>query len=88
VTHREPREPGSHLPPGFRRLGDQVPVVEKIPLPAWLVGLILAAIIFFVIWLVFGLLGFGDDPVVEGGAVFAAGLRIRPRALTDLAPTR
>jgi hypothetical protein len=33
--------------------------------PAWLVGLVIAAVISVVALLVFSALGFGDDPVVE-----------------------
>ncbi|HEX9848878.1 MAG TPA: hypothetical protein VGB33_10725 [Acidimicrobiia bacterium] len=38
---------------------------------AWLVGLILAAVVFGVILLIFSALGYGDDPVVEGIALIA-----------------
>jgi hypothetical protein len=34
--------------------------------PAWLVGLILAIIVFVAVIVVFNLLGYGDDPVVNG----------------------
>jgi hypothetical protein len=34
-------------------------------LPAWQLGLILAAIVFVAAIVIFNLLGFGDDPVVE-----------------------
>ncbi len=34
--------------------------------PAWLVGLILAVVIFAAVALLLNLLGYGDDPVVEG----------------------
>ena len=36
-------------------------------LPAWLLGLILAAVIFVVVILVFQALGFGDDPAIQSG---------------------
>lgn len=35
-------------------------------IPAWLLGLILAAVVFALALLIFNALGFGDDPVVEG----------------------
>lgn len=35
-------------------------------IPAWLLGLILAIVVFVVVILVFNALGYGDDPVVEG----------------------
>lgn len=34
--------------------------------PAWVVGLIIAAVVFALVLIVFNVLGFGDDPVVEG----------------------
>ena len=34
--------------------------------PAWQLGLILAVVVFVVVIVVFNLLGYGDDPVVEG----------------------
>lgn len=38
---------------------------ERRRLPAWLLGLILAAVIFVAVILVLSTLGYGDDPVVE-----------------------
>jgi len=38
---------------------------ERPKMPAWLVGLILAAVIFAVVFIVLATLGYGDDPVVE-----------------------
>lgn len=39
-------------------------------LPAWLLGLLIAVLLFATVLLLFSLLGFGDDPVVESlGAV-------------------
>lgn len=39
-------------------------------LPAWLLGLIIAVVVFVAVLLIFSALGFGDDPVVESiGAV-------------------
>lgn len=38
---------------------------ERKKLPAWLVGLILAAVIFAAVFIVMAALGYGDDPVVE-----------------------
>ena len=35
-------------------------------IPAWLLGLILAAVVFAFALLIFNALGFGDDPVVGG----------------------
>ena len=40
---------------------------EKRRIPAWLLGLILAIVIFVVVILVFQALGFGDDPAIESG---------------------
>jgi hypothetical protein len=34
-------------------------------IPAWLFGLILAAVVFALVIVIFSTLGFGDDPVVE-----------------------
>lgn len=42
---------------------------EKRRLPPWLVGLILAVILFVVVLVMANLLGFGDDPVVGGLAL-------------------
>lgn len=40
-------------------------------MPAWLLGLVIAAIVFAGVLIVFSLLGYGDDPVVNGvGALF------------------
>jgi hypothetical protein len=64
-------DPGSSLPPGFSRLGDTTPVEERRRLPPWLIGLVIAAVIFAVILIGSRLLGFGDDPVVEGGLIIA-----------------
>lgn len=36
--------------------------------PAWLVGLILAAILFALVLVVASALGYGDDPVIDGMA--------------------
>jgi hypothetical protein len=41
-------------------------------LPAWLVGLLIAAVVFAVILIVSRMLGFGDDPVVEGSGLLTA----------------
>jgi len=41
------------------------------PMPAWLMGLIIAFVVFALALVVFNLLGFGDDPVVEGVAWMA-----------------
>lgn len=37
------------------------------PLPPWLLGLIIAAVVFVVVILVMQALGFGDDPAIESG---------------------
>lgn len=42
-------------------------------LPAWLLGLILAVIVLALVLLLFNVLGYGDDPVVEG---LGAGLAV------------
>lgn len=34
-------------------------------LPAWLVGLMIAAVVTLVVFLILAALGYGDDPVVE-----------------------
>lgn len=36
--------------------------------PAWVVGLVIAAVVFAAVLLLFSALGFGDDPVVESVA--------------------
>ncbi|HEX6222591.1 MAG TPA: hypothetical protein VF115_15985 [Acidimicrobiia bacterium] len=36
------------------------------PIPPWLMGLMIAAVVFVLVLVIFNLLGFGDDPVVEG----------------------
>lgn len=41
---------------------------EKRQIPAWLLGLILAVVIFAVVIIVFQALGFGDDPAIQSGA--------------------
>lgn len=33
--------------------------------PAWLLGLIIAVLVFALVLVVFAILGFGDDPVIE-----------------------
>ncbi|HZD24122.1 MAG TPA: hypothetical protein VE569_12090 [Acidimicrobiia bacterium] len=35
-------------------------------LPAWLLGLIIAAVVFVLAIFIFGALGYGDEPVIEG----------------------
>lgn len=37
-------------------------------MPAWLLGLIVAVVVFALVLLVFNVLGFGDDPVVDSMA--------------------
>ena len=38
-------------------------------LPPWLVGLLVAAVVFAIVLLVLDVLGYGDDPVIESGLV-------------------
>ncbi len=38
---------------------------EKRPIPAWLLGLVIAAVLFVIGIFVFSALGFGDNPVLE-----------------------
>ena len=42
---------------------------ESRRLPPWLLGLIIAAVLFVVGVLIFGALGFGDDPVIDTGSL-------------------
>ena len=44
------------------------PSREKRQLPPWLLGLIIAAVVFVVVLIVVQALGFGDDPVLEDAA--------------------
>jgi hypothetical protein len=37
-------------------------------LPAWLLGLVIAVVVFIVVIVVMNVLGYGDDPVVGGMA--------------------
>ena len=39
-------------------------------MPAWLIGLIIAALLFIIGFFVFTALGFGDDPVIEQSMLF------------------
>ena len=41
---------------------------KKREVPAWLLGLLVAAVIFLVVLLVFQALGFGDNPVLDTAA--------------------
>jgi hypothetical protein len=41
---------------------------KKRPIPAWLLGLLLAAVIFALALFLLDILGYGDDPVIEEGA--------------------
>ena len=45
---------------------------QKRQMPAWLLGMIIAAVLFAIGVVVFQALGFGDNPVLESGA-FAPG---------------
>ena len=42
---------------------------HKRQMPAWLMGMIIAAVLFVIGVLVFQALGFGDNPVLESGAL-------------------
>lgn len=42
---------------------------DRRQLPPWLLGLIIAAVLFLVGLLVFAALGFGDNPVLEADAL-------------------
>jgi hypothetical protein len=46
------------------------PEDEHRQIPAWLLGLIIAAAVFIIGFIVFGALGFGDDPVIEQSVFF------------------
>ncbi len=37
---------------------------EKRQMPAWLVGLILAVVVFVIVLVIFNVMGFGDDPAL------------------------
>ncbi len=41
---------------------------KKREIPAWLLGLVIAAVIFVAVLLVFQALGFGDNPVLDAAA--------------------
>lgn len=41
---------------------------QKRPVPAWLLGFFLAAVIFALALLLLDFFGYGDDPVIEEGA--------------------
>lgn len=60
-----------HVSKGRHRDG---PERDRRQLPAWLVGLILAALLFLVGLVVFGALGFGDNPVLDPDATELARL--------------
>jgi len=45
---------------------------QKRQMPAWLLGMIIAAVLFAIGVVIFQALGFGDNPVLESGA-FAPG---------------
>lgn len=47
-------------------------MTERRPLPAWLVGLLIAIVLFVVFLLVTSWLGLGDDPGVEEAFAFRA----------------
>lgn len=42
---------------------------QKPPLPPWVIGLVLAAAFAVIVLWIFSLLGYGDNPVLESGAV-------------------
>ncbi|MEE8489701.1 MAG: hypothetical protein V3S43_05145 [Acidimicrobiia bacterium] len=41
---------------------------QKRQMPAWLLGMIIAAVLFAIGFVIFQALGFGDNPVLESGA--------------------
>ncbi|HEX6946319.1 MAG TPA: hypothetical protein VF246_03110 [Acidimicrobiia bacterium] len=47
-------------------------MTERRPLPAWLVGLLIAIVLFVLFLLVTSWLGVGDDPAVEEAVRFRA----------------
>lgn len=42
---------------------------SRSPLPVWLVGLLIAVVVFVVVLVVANMLGFGDDPAIGASAV-------------------
>ena len=42
---------------------------DRRQMPPWLMGLIIAAVLFIIGFFVFGALGFGDDPAIEESMV-------------------
>ena len=60
---------------------------EKRQLPAWLLGLVIAAVLFVIGIFVFSALGFGDNPVLEQisiPALWLFGRGVRKRNLPTL----
>lgn len=53
-------------------------------LPAWLLGLIIAVVLFVIGIFVFGALGFGDNPVLEEGSIPALWLLGRKVSRLDI----
>ncbi len=41
---------------------------QKRQIPAWLLGMVIAAVLFAIGFVIFQALGFGDNPVLESGA--------------------
>ncbi len=48
----------------------------KRQMPAWLMGMIIAAVLFVIGVLIFQALGFGDNPVLESGALTPGSLSV------------
>lgn len=53
-----PRDQNEAMPTESRRM------------PAWLLGLLIAVVVFVVVLVVFSALGYGDDPVLESASTF------------------
>ncbi|MEE8406113.1 MAG: hypothetical protein V3S32_03075 [Acidimicrobiia bacterium] len=49
---------------------------HKRQMPAWLMGMIIAAVLFVIGVLIFQALGFGDNPVLESGALTPGSLSV------------
>ncbi len=49
---------------------------QKRQMPAWLLGMIIAAVLFAIGVVIFQALGFGDNPVLESGALAPGSLSV------------
>lgn len=49
---------------------------HKRPIPAWLIGMIIAAALFAIGVVIFQALGFGDNPVLESAALTPGSLSV------------